>query len=131
MVSIAAIIQHNTSAFSSLKGSGITNAKDFEGKKYASYGLPLERAVIEGMMDCEDGDIGKVEFVDIGFDALPALLGGRVDFAWTFLAWDAMQARDHGISAGQHHVGGKLRARLLHTGTDLRRHDSRRTGRTR
>ena len=92
VVSIAAIIQHNTSAFSSLKGAGITSAKDFEGKRYASYGVPLERAVIKGLMECENADINEVEFIDIGFDALPALLGGKVDFAWTFLAWDALQA---------------------------------------
>lgn len=92
VVSIAAIIQHNTSAFSSLKGSGITSPSKFEGKRYASYGLPLERAVLEGLMACDDADINEVQFIDVGFDAFPALIGGKVDFAWIFLAWDGIQA---------------------------------------
>ena len=106
VMSIAAIIQHNTSAFSSLKTAGITNPKDFEGKKYASYGAPLERAVLEGLMACDDADVNQVEFVDVGFDAFPALIGGRVDFALIFLAWDGVQAEimgkplDHVLLAG-------------------------------
>jgi len=92
VVSLAAIIQHNTSAFASLKESNITRPKDFEGRKYASYGLPIERPVLEGLMRCDGGDINKVEFVDVGFDAYPALIGKRVDVAWIFLAWDGVQA---------------------------------------
>lgn len=96
VVSLAAIIQHNTSAFASLKEKNITRPKDFEGKTYASYGLPLEQAVIKGLMACDNADFGKLTFVDVGFDAFPALLGGRVDIAWIFLAWDGVQAQIKG-----------------------------------
>jgi ABC-type nitrate/sulfonate/bicarbonate transport system substrate-binding protein len=96
VVSIAAIIQHNTSAFVSLKGQGILRPRDFEGRKYASYGLPLERAVLKGLMACDGADVNKLEFVDVGFDAFPALIGGRVDIAWVFLAWDGIQAQNMG-----------------------------------
>lgn len=97
VVSIAAIIQHNTSAFAALKSSGITTPADFEGKTYASYGLPIERPVLEGLMDCYGADASKVEFVDVGFDAYPALVGGRVDLAWIFLGWDGVQAQLQGV----------------------------------
>ena len=97
VVSIAALIQHNTSAFAALKSSGIESASDFEGKTYASYGLPIERPIIEGLMACAGADASKVEFVDVGFDAFPALLGGRVDFAWIFMAWDGVQAQIKGV----------------------------------
>ena len=96
VVSIAAIIQHNTSAFVSLRGRGIDSARDFEGKKYASYGLPLERAILKGLMACDGADVGKLEFVDVGFDAFPALIGEKVDIAWIFLAWDGIQAQNMG-----------------------------------
>jgi len=96
VVSLAAIIQHNTSAFASLKDRSITRPKDFEGKTYASYGLPLEQAVIKGLMACDGADFSKLEFVDVGFDVFPALLGGRVDLAWIFLAWDGVQAQIKG-----------------------------------
>ena len=97
VVSIAALIQHNTSAFAALKSSGIKSAKDFEGKTYASYGLPIERPILEGLMACAGADASKVEFVDVGFDAFPALLGKRVDFAWIFLGWDGIQAQLKGV----------------------------------
>ena len=97
VVSIAAIIQHNTSAFAALKSSGIASAADFEGKTYASYGLPIERPILKGLMACEGADVDKVEFVDVGFDAFPALLTGKVDLAWIFMAWDGVQAQLKGV----------------------------------
>lgn len=92
VVSLAAIIQHNTSAFASLAENDISRPKDFEGRKYASYGLPIERPILEGLMRCDGGDVNKVEFVNVGFDAYPALIGKRVDVAWIFMAWDGIQA---------------------------------------
>lgn len=97
IVSVAAIIQHNTSAFAALKESGIETAADFEGKTYASYGLPIERPILEGLMACDGADVSRVEFVDVGFDAFPALLAGRVDLAWIFLGWDGVQAELKGV----------------------------------
>ena len=97
VVSLAAIIQHNTSAFASLKASGIKGPADFEGKTYASYSLPIERPILEGLMRCAGADANKVEFVDVGFDAFPALLGGRADLAWIFLGWDGIQAQLKGV----------------------------------
>jgi len=97
VVSIAAIIQHNTSAFAALQSSGIERAADFEGKTYASYALPIERPILKGLMGCDGADAEKVEFVDVGFDAFPALLGGRVDLAWIFMAWDGVQAQLKGV----------------------------------
>jgi ABC-type nitrate/sulfonate/bicarbonate transport system substrate-binding protein len=92
VVSIAAIIQHNTSAFAALASSGIASPADFEGRTYASYGLPIERPILGSLMACYGADVEQVEFVDVGFDAFPALLGGRVDLAWIFEGWDGVQA---------------------------------------
>ncbi|MHB0859554.1 MAG: ABC transporter substrate-binding protein [Anaerolineae bacterium] len=98
VVSVAAIIQHNTSAFAALASSGIASPEDFEGKTYASYGLPIERPILEGLMGCAGADAAEVKFVDVGFDAFPALLGGRVDLAWIFLGWDGVQAELRGVA---------------------------------
>ena len=97
VVSIAAVIQHNTSAFAALKSSGIRSAADFAGATYASYGLPIERPILEALMACAGADAGTVKFVDVGFDAFPALIAGRVDLAWIFLAWDGVQAELKGV----------------------------------
>ncbi|MBC7235675.1 MAG: ABC transporter substrate-binding protein [Chloroflexi bacterium] len=97
VVSIAAIIQHNTSAFVALKSSGITRPKDFEGKTYASFGSPIERPILKALMECDNADVNKVEFVDVGFDVLPALVSNKVDLAWIFMAWEGIQAQLKGV----------------------------------
>lgn len=40
VVSVAAVIQHNTSGFASLKEKNILSPKDFEGKTYGDGALP-------------------------------------------------------------------------------------------
>ncbi len=97
VVSLAAIIQHNTSAFASLAETGIQRARDVDGKRYASYGLPIERPILGQLMACDGGDIETVEFIDVGFEAFPALIGKRVDLAWIFMAWDGVQAEIMGV----------------------------------
>lgn len=92
VVSLGAILQHNTSAFAVLADSGITRPKDFEGKTYASVGLPIERPILGALMACDGGDISKVQFVDVGFDLLPALFGKRADIAWIYEGWDGVNA---------------------------------------
>ncbi len=92
VISIGTIIQHNTSAFAVLVDSGITRPRDFEGKLFASSGLPIEKPILSAMMACDGGDINKVEFVDVGFDLLPALFGKHVDIVWLFEGWDGINA---------------------------------------
>lgn len=98
VVSIAAILQHNTSAFAALASSGIASPRDFEDRTYASYGLPIERPILKSLMACDGADVERIEFVDVGFDAFPALLGGRADIAWIFQGWDGMQAQLMGVA---------------------------------
>lgn len=43
LVSIAAVIQHNTSGFASPKDKGIAKPEDFEGKSYGGWGSPVEK----------------------------------------------------------------------------------------
>ncbi len=66
LVSIAAIIQHNTSGFASIASKGITSPKDFEGKTYGGWGAPLEQAVLQSLMQTEDADINKLDIVNAG-----------------------------------------------------------------
>jgi ABC-type nitrate/sulfonate/bicarbonate transport system substrate-binding protein len=98
IVSIAAVIQHNTSGFASRADEGITTAADFAGKKYGAFGSPVEQAVIKGLMECAGADPGSVEFVDIGTtDFFVATERGDVDFAWIFEGWTGMEAAQRGV----------------------------------
>ena len=62
IVSIAAILQHNTSGFASLKKDGIESPKDYEGKTYGGWGAPVEQAVISSLMAKEHADANQVEY---------------------------------------------------------------------
>lgn len=100
IVSIAAIIQHNTSGFASRADEGITRPRDFAGKKYGAFGSPIEQATIKGLMECDGaGDrFDEVEFVDIGAtDFFVATERGDVDFVWIFKGWTGVEAEVRGV----------------------------------
>jgi ABC-type nitrate/sulfonate/bicarbonate transport system substrate-binding protein len=98
IVSVAAIIQNNTSGFASREAANITSPKDFEGKKYGAFGSPIEQAVIKGLMDCAGADFSKVTFVDIGStDFFVATERGDIDFAWVFEGWTGKEAQQRNI----------------------------------
>ncbi|MHB8648497.1 MAG: ABC transporter substrate-binding protein [Thermomicrobiales bacterium] len=98
IVSIAPIIQHNTSGFASLNKANIARPKDFEGKRYASFGSPTEKALIGKLMQTDGGDVSKVEFVETGdSDFLTLASKGQVDFAWVFEGWEVIDGKLRGL----------------------------------
>ncbi|ABY33675.1 MAG TPA: ABC transporter substrate-binding protein [Chloroflexus aurantiacus] len=100
IVSIAAIIQHNTSGFASRVEEGITSPRDFIGKKYGAFGSPIEEAVIRGLLECAGvGDqFDQVQFVDIGSsDFFVATERDEVDFVWIFKGWTGIEAEVRGV----------------------------------
>jgi ABC-type nitrate/sulfonate/bicarbonate transport system substrate-binding protein len=96
IVSVAAIIQHNTSGFASPQDRGIGRPKDFEGKRYGSWGSPIERAVLDVLMACDGGDVDEVEFIDIGWADYFTVVQRDVDFAWIFYGWTGVEAELRG-----------------------------------
>lgn len=91
-LSIAAIIQHNTSGFASPVAKNITSPKDFEGKVYGGWGSPVEAAVIESVMQLEGANASKVDFVNIGDVDFFTAVQRDIDFAWAFYAWTGIEA---------------------------------------
>ncbi|HEU5230381.1 MAG TPA: ABC transporter substrate-binding protein, partial [Ktedonobacteraceae bacterium] len=69
VVSIAAIIQHNTSALVTLASSGITRPRDLDGKVYGGFGAPYENAVV-GQVIKDDGGKGTFKNVTLNVDAM-------------------------------------------------------------
>ncbi|WP_425453900.1 ABC transporter substrate-binding protein [Oceanobacillus arenosus] len=92
IVSIAAIIQHNTSGFASVKGKNITSPKDFEGKSYGGWGAPLEKAVLDSIMKQENADVEQVEIVNIGDSDFFTAMEQGIDFAWIYYGWTGIEA---------------------------------------
>ncbi len=95
VVSIAAIMQHNTSALVTLKSSGITRPGQLDGKIYGGFGAPYESGVV-GEIIKHDGGQGKFKNVTLDVDAMQALQSKRVDFAWVFEGWEVIQAQRQG-----------------------------------
>lgn len=97
LVSIAAIIQHNTSAFASLKEANITSPKDFVGKRYGGWGSPVEEAVLKAVMEKEGADFNKVENITLGATDFFNSIGRDADFEWIYYGWDGIEAKRRGM----------------------------------
>lgn len=93
IVSIAAVIQHNTSAFAWPASKDIKTPKDFEGKKYAGWGSPVEEATLKALMEKYGGDINKVEILTTGATDFFATTEKDADFAWIYYAWDGIASK--------------------------------------
>ena len=98
IVSIAAVLQHNTSGFASLTELNVTSPKDFEGLRYGAYGNPFETPTLKVLMECAGGDFDKLEIVNTGYaDPLALIAEKKTDLAWIFYAWQGFQAEQQGI----------------------------------
>ena len=96
VVSIAAIIQHNTSALVTLASSGLNRPRDLDGKVYGGFGAPYEGAVV-GEIIQKDGGTGKFTNVTLDVDTMQALESHRINFAWVFEGWEVIQAERQGV----------------------------------
>lgn len=98
IVSVAAIIQHNTSGFAAIKSQhDLSTPKDLDGLRYGAFGSPVERSIISAMAACEGGQANAVQVIDIGFsDPIPLLTRDRIDFVWLFYGWDGLRAKLNG-----------------------------------
>lgn len=98
LVSIAAIIQHNTSGFASRAALGADSPAGWEGLRYGSFASPFEEPTLSALMACAGGDFTQLEIVDTGFtDPLALLQQEQIDLAWIFYAWQGIQAEQQDI----------------------------------
>lgn len=93
LISIAAILQHNTSGFASEASKNIRSAKDFEGKTYGGWGLPSEDAILKALMDKEHADFSKLKMINIGEADQLTSLSRDIDLTWIFYGWTGIEAQ--------------------------------------
>lgn len=96
LVSLAAIVQHNTSGFASLKSAGITRPKLFEGKRYGSSGWPSEKEILRTVMAADSASYDKVKVIE-GVSDFFSTIGRDADFEWIYYGWDGVEAKRRGI----------------------------------
>ena len=92
LVSIAAVIQHNTSGFASPVEKNIETPKDFEGKTYGGWGSPVEEAIMASIMKQENADVSEVDFVNMGDSDFFTAVQRDIDFAWIYYGWTGIEA---------------------------------------
>lgn len=92
LVSLAAVIQHNTSGFASLQEKKIVSPADFAGKTYGGWGSPVEKAVISSLMKHENADVEQVKFVNMGDSDFFTAVNRDIDFAWIYYGWTGIEA---------------------------------------
>ncbi|GAA0598985.1 ABC transporter substrate-binding protein [Virgibacillus siamensis] len=104
IVSIAAVIQHNTSGFASPKSKGIDSLKDFEDKTYGGYGAPVEKAILSSLMKKAGANFNKVDIVNMGNTDFFTAVKRDVDFAWIYYGWTGIEAELRGVDLNMLYV---------------------------
>lgn len=98
VTAVAAIIQHNTSGIISRANEGISTPKGLEGKKYATWDMPVEKATIRDVMEADGGDFDLVELIPSTVtDDVSALKSGAVDAIWIFYGWAGIACEEAGL----------------------------------
>lgn len=103
VVSVAAVIQHNTSALVTLKESGLDRPKELDGKRYAGFGAPFEQPVISTVIR-SDGGKGQYRTVTANLGAYDALKSKRADFTWFFMGVEGVQAEREGLEINAFYI---------------------------
>ncbi len=97
LVSLGAVLQHNTSGFIVRDDAGIASPKDLDGKIYGGYGSPNERGVVKEVIQ-KDGGAGEFKNVTLNVEAMQALESKKVDFVWAFEGWEVIEAQHDGVA---------------------------------
>jgi len=82
VVGVMAIVQRPLAAV--LAAPAIGSPRELEGKRVGVSGLPSDEAVLRSVVAGAGGDPDRVRATTIGFEAVPALLAGRVAAATAF-----------------------------------------------
>jgi ABC-type nitrate/sulfonate/bicarbonate transport system substrate-binding protein len=98
LVSIAAILQHNSSGFAARGELDAARPADWESLRYGSFGSPFEQPTLRVLMECDQANFDQLEIVETGFaDPLALLDAGQIDLAWFFRGWQGIQAEQQNI----------------------------------
>jgi len=98
ITAVAAIIQHNTSGIVSRAGEGMDTPAGLEGRKYATWDLPVEKATMAQVMAADGGDFSKVELIPSTVtDEVSALESRSVDAIWIYYAWAGIACEVAGL----------------------------------
>lgn len=100
VISVAAIIQENTSCFAWRESTGIRSVKDFEGRRYGGWGSPEEEATLRYVVKKSGADFSKVKVVTTGISDFLPTTQKNADFMWIYMGWDGVRAQLEKVKLG-------------------------------
>jgi putative hydroxymethylpyrimidine transport system substrate-binding protein len=77
--SVAALVQHPLNSIMTLQSSGIERPSQLAGRTIGIAGVASDEPLLRSMLEADGVSLDDVTLVTVGFDLMPALLGGRVD----------------------------------------------------
>lgn len=98
VTAVAAVIQHNTSGI--LAKGNIDSLAALNGKKYASWGLQGEEAIVKYFLQEGGADINTVTFIPNTVENIVAEFTNTsgADCLWSYLGWDVTKLNTEGIA---------------------------------
>lgn len=97
VTAVAALIQHNTSGIISLKKNNITSPKGMAGHTYASWNTPIEKAILQDVIEKDGGDFSKVKMIYNSASDVVTALQTSIDTVWIYYAWDGVATEVKGL----------------------------------
>jgi putative hydroxymethylpyrimidine transport system substrate-binding protein len=92
IIGVMALVQRPLASV--LAQPGVRRPRDLEGGRAGVTGLPSDVAVLQSVVAGDGGDPERVRTITIGFEAVKALLAGRVDGATAFWNVEGVALRE-------------------------------------
>lgn len=97
LVSVAALLQEDTSAVVVLGSSARTRPRDLDGCVYASYNARYEGAIVQELIRSDGGAGTFTESTPNKLGIFETLTTGGADATWVFMGWEGVEASRKGV----------------------------------
>ena len=102
IVAVGALVQRPLAAL--LADPAVRRPRELAGRTVGVSGLPSDPAFLRAIVERDGGDYDAIRQVTIGFNAVPALVGGRVDAVPAFWNAEGVALEQRGVRVRQFRV---------------------------
>ncbi len=102
IVAVAALVRAPLAALVTRRD--VMRPRDLEGRSVGVSGLPSDPAFLDAIISYDGGDLARVRQVTIGFNAVSAILAGKVDAAPVFWNAEGVALRRRGVGVREFRV---------------------------
>lgn len=97
LISIAALLQKDTSAIVVLADSARQRPKDLDGAVYASYSARYEGSIVQELIRADGGAGSFCESLPPKLGIWETILQRKADATWVFMGWEGVEAERKGV----------------------------------